>query len=67
MVTSGLGHLRVSDSTFLSIFTLPSEKWSLHQEKLRDFFVGDSSPVNSLSAKSVLVGEKLKATYSIST
>jgi hypothetical protein len=47
MVTSGLGDIPVSDSTFLSIFTLPSEKWSLHQEKLLDFFVGNPNPVKN--------------------
>ncbi len=47
MVISGLEDIRVSDSTFLSVFTLPSEKWSLHQEKLRDFFVGNPSPVKN--------------------
>jgi hypothetical protein len=47
MVTSGLGDIPVSDSTFLSIFTLPSEKWSLHQEKLLDFFVDNPNPVKN--------------------
>ncbi len=52
MVTSGLGDICVSDSTFLSVFTLPSDKWSLHQEKLRDFFVGNPSRVKNRSPHS---------------
>jgi hypothetical protein len=47
MVISGLEDICVSDLTFLSVFTLPSEKWSLHQEKLHDFFVGNPSPVKN--------------------
>ncbi len=47
MVTFGLRDIRVSDSTFLSAFTLPSVKWSLHQENLRVFVVGNSSPVKN--------------------
>ncbi len=39
MVTSGLRDIRVSDSTFLSVFTSPSEKCTLHQEKLWDFLL----------------------------
>jgi hypothetical protein len=49
MATAGLRDIHVSDSTFISVFTLPSEKWSLHQEKLREFCVDNPSPVkNSL-------------------
>jgi hypothetical protein len=47
MVTSGLGDIPVPDSSFFSSFSLLSEKWSLHQEKLHDFFVGNPSPVKN--------------------
>ena len=47
MVTPGFTGVQVSDSTFISVFTLPSEKWPLHQEKLKEFFVGNPSPVKT--------------------
>jgi hypothetical protein len=52
MATSGLGDILVSDSTFLSVFTLPSEKWSLQQEKLRDFLLA----FQALLKNTVLIG-----------
>ena len=47
MLTAGFTAVRVSDSTFVSVFTLPSEKWSLHQEKLHKIYGGNPSPVKN--------------------
>jgi hypothetical protein len=44
MVTSGFGVTCIADSSFLSVFTIPAEKWALHQEPLHDFVVGNPSP-----------------------
>jgi hypothetical protein len=45
MVTSGFSVTGIANSSFLSVFPFPAEKWALHQEPLRDFFVGNPSPV----------------------
>ena len=45
MITPGFDGARVSDSTFVSVFTLPTEKWPIHQGNLREFFAGNPSPV----------------------
>jgi hypothetical protein len=47
MLTAGFAAVRVSDSTFVSVFTLPPEKWSLHQEKLHKIYGGNPSPVKN--------------------
>jgi hypothetical protein len=47
MITPGFDGARVSDSTFVSVFTLPTEKWPTHQENLQDFFAGNPSPVKT--------------------
>jgi hypothetical protein len=39
MVASNLGDMRVANSSFLSVFTLLSEKWSLQQEKCVNFML----------------------------
>jgi hypothetical protein len=45
MVTAGFGVARIANLTFLSAFNLPTEKWSLQQTWLHDFFVGNPSPI----------------------
>jgi hypothetical protein len=52
MVASNLGDIRVTNLSFLSVFTLPSEKRSLHQNIMHDFFVGNLSPVRNSSLHS---------------
>jgi hypothetical protein len=52
MVASSLGDMHITDLSFLSVLTLLSEKWSLQQEKMRDFFVGNPSPVCNSSLHS---------------
>jgi hypothetical protein len=47
MITPGFDGARVSDSTFVSVFTLPTEKWPIHQGNLREFFAGNPSPVKT--------------------
>jgi hypothetical protein len=49
MVTPGFGVTYVAESTFLSVFTLPAEKWSSMQGQLRNFFVGNPSPIRASS------------------
>ena len=43
MVSPDFSGARVSDSTFVSVFTLPTEKWPIHQGNLQEFFVGNPS------------------------
>jgi hypothetical protein len=38
MVTPGFSVTRVAESTFLSVFTLPSKKWGPQQGQLHKFF-----------------------------
>jgi hypothetical protein len=45
VVTADFGIARIADSSFLSIFTLSAEKWALQQTPLRNFFVGNLSPI----------------------
>ena len=45
MVTPGFGVTHVAESTFLSVFTLPAEKWSSMQGQLHNFFEGNLSPI----------------------
>ena len=45
MVTPGFGVTHVAESTFLSVFTLPAEKWSSMQGQLREFFAVNPSPI----------------------
>jgi hypothetical protein len=47
MVSLGFAGARVSDSTVVSVFTLPSEKWPTHQKNLQEFFAGNPSPVKT--------------------
>jgi len=49
MVTSGFGVTHVAESTFLSVFTLPAEKWSSMQGQLHNFFEGNPSPIRASS------------------
>jgi hypothetical protein len=37
MVTPGFGVTHMAKSTFLSVFTFPTEKWGQQQGQLRDF------------------------------
>jgi hypothetical protein len=45
MVTPGFGVTHVAESTFLSVFTLPAEKWSSMQGQLHEFFAVNPSPI----------------------
>ena len=49
MVTPGFGVTHVAKSTFLSVFTLPAEKWSSMQGQLHNFFEGNPSPIRASS------------------
>jgi hypothetical protein len=44
IVMAGFGVACTANSTFLSFFTLPAEKWALQQTLLPNFFVGNPSP-----------------------
>jgi hypothetical protein len=45
MVMPGFSVTRVAESTFLSVFTLPAEKWGPQQGQLHEFFKGNPSPI----------------------
>jgi hypothetical protein len=47
MVTASFGIAQTADSTFLSTFILPPEKWVLQQTPLRKFVVGIPSPTRT--------------------
>ena len=47
MVSPDFSGARVSDSTFVSVFTLLTEKWPIHQGKLREVLAGNPSPVKT--------------------
>jgi hypothetical protein len=49
MVMPGFSVTRVAKSTFLSVFTLPAEKWGPQQGQLRNFFEGNPSPIHTSS------------------
>ncbi len=55
MVTAGFGVARTAKSTFLSAFPLLAEKWALQQTPLRNFFVGNPSPIHNSQPPSCIL------------